>query len=227
MQIEKAAAKKAKQHTVYKNAAGKRVPGTTTITGVMDKSGALVPWANKLGLQGYNVREYVDELATIGTLAHEIIEEHCGGKKVDYDDYTKKQRDCAENAVVKFFNWEEQQKSFKVLGIEKVLVSEQYQFGGTCDLYCDLNGKKTLIDLKTCKAVYGTTDEKWMQVRAYKQLLIENGFPVDDVRIVRVGRDESEGFEDLQIPNPNDIQWKRFVCCRNLYALNAELRRFK
>ena len=34
---EKTVARKARQHTVYKLLDGTRVPGTTTITGVMDK----------------------------------------------------------------------------------------------------------------------------------------------------------------------------------------------
>ncbi|MBD3393661.1 MAG: hypothetical protein GF410_16730, partial [Chitinivibrionales bacterium] len=70
---ERHAAKKGKVHTRYYNKAGKQVPGTTTITGVMNKS-ALVKWANGLGLRGIDVKNYVDELATIGTLAHYMIE---------------------------------------------------------------------------------------------------------------------------------------------------------
>ncbi|GAI86127.1 unnamed protein product, partial [marine sediment metagenome] len=37
--------------------------------GVLNKP-ALVPWANNLGLQGINVKDYVDDKADIGTLAH-------------------------------------------------------------------------------------------------------------------------------------------------------------
>ena len=62
MATERVAAKGARQHTVYKLASGARVPGVTTVLSVLNKP-ALVPWANKLGLEGIDVRKYVDALA--------------------------------------------------------------------------------------------------------------------------------------------------------------------
>ena len=59
MVIEKTIAKRAKAHTAYKTAGGQRVPGVTTVLGVINKP-ALVPWANQLGLQGINSSTYVD-----------------------------------------------------------------------------------------------------------------------------------------------------------------------
>jgi ketopantoate reductase len=65
-------AKKSRAHIVYKTPDGKRVPGVTTITGMLDKPG-LVKWANNLGLQGIDSTEHVKNLARIGTLAHLLI----------------------------------------------------------------------------------------------------------------------------------------------------------
>ena len=102
--------KVARTHTIYKNEKNIRVPGVTTITGVMDKP-ALVPWANRLGLQGYEVGKYVDELATIGSLAHYMVEVHIRNiingtnEEPDFGDYTPNQRSRAENAAIKFFNY--------------------------------------------------------------------------------------------------------------------------
>jgi hypothetical protein len=45
-----------KAHTIYKTAEGVRVPGATTITGLLNKP-YLVPWANKLGLEG--IEQYI------------------------------------------------------------------------------------------------------------------------------------------------------------------------
>ena len=78
MQVEKKIAKRAKAHTIYKLANGKRVPGVTTVLGIINKP-ALVKWANNLGLQGIDSTTYVDGTAKIGTLAHEMIQEYLGG----------------------------------------------------------------------------------------------------------------------------------------------------
>ena len=60
---------------MYKNKDGVRLPGVTTITGIEDKP-ALKYWGNKIGLQGIEIRNYVDGLARIGTLAHYLAECH-------------------------------------------------------------------------------------------------------------------------------------------------------
>lgn len=73
-------AARAKPHTIYRTADGKRVPGVTTVLGIMNKP-ALVKWANTLGLQGIDSSAYVDETARVGTLAHEMIQEYLGGRR--------------------------------------------------------------------------------------------------------------------------------------------------
>jgi hypothetical protein len=223
---DQAVGSRTKAHTIYKNAAGVRVPGVTTITGVLNKP-ALVKWANDLGLQGIDSSKYVDEMAKIGTLAHYIVECHIretmSKKKVepDYSDATPNQIDLATNAALKFFEWENGHK-VKYLATELILISEKQQVGGTCDIYCELDGKKTLIDLKTCKGIY---PEQFTQVGAYAHLLTENGYAVEDVRILRIGRDESEGFEDKKVPFL-DLHWERFKHCRAIYELNKTINKW-
>lgn len=218
---EKHAAKKARVHTRYYNKAGKQVPGVTTITGVMDKP-ALVKWANSLGLRGIDVKEYVDELAIIGKLAHYIIECYIKKVKPDYGDYTPNQVSLAENSVIKFFDWEKETGFNRddVIFSEQSLVSEKHQFGGTLDIYTVLQGKKTLLDLKTCKGVYG--EHKTQVGGGYRLLLEENGHPVEQVRILRIGRTEDEGFEDVRV-DKQDLHGERFLTCRALYTLNKQI----
>ena len=211
--------KKARAHQQYKNAAGKRLPGVTTITGIMDKP-ALVNWANRMGLEGVDVRKYVNELADIGTLAHKMVEDYIAERETDFADYTPNQKDTAENAVLKFYAWEKE-NDFEPLESELQMVSEEHQYGGTCDIYCKLNGKLTLLDLKTGKGVY---DDGHTQVTAYEHLLAENDRPVEDVRILRIGREESEGFDDIAVVN-RDLHWKRFLACREVYELNKAIKR--
>lgn len=203
----------------YKLKDGMLVPGVTTITGLLNKPG-LVPWANGLGLDGINVRDYVDELAYIGKLAHYMIECQLLDEKPALGDYTQNQIDQAQTCVDKFNNWLKH-KEFKVLGVEQKMVSEELQFGGTCDLYCELNGKKTLIDLKTSKGIF---PEHKLQVTAYWKLLEENNQPVQDIHILRIGRNQAEGFEDIVV-GMSETRWKIFRHLLAIYKLNRDLKK--
>jgi hypothetical protein len=222
---EKHAGKRSKQHTVYKNAAGQRVPGTTTITGVMDKP-ALVGWANGLGLRGINSREYVDELAVIGTLAHYLIECHCKEEEPDLGDATPNQLELAQNSVKKFLSWQAS-VGFVPEYNELQLVSEEHQYGGQIDIIGTINGRRALVDIKTCKGIYG---EHLTQVAGGYLILCREHVdligPVDDVIIIRVGRNDDEGFEQVK-PEQGicDMHMRRFLICRKLYSVNQEIGR--
>jgi len=141
---------------------------------------------------------------------------------MNYDDYTANQRSLAENAVIKFFDWESANK-VKYIASELQMVSEKYQYGGTCDILAELDGKLTLVDLKTCKGIY---TEMITQLAGYEMALQENGHKIVARGILRIGRDEEEGFEWKPVLNM-DLHRKRFVCCRNLYELNALIRKAK
>lgn len=221
----KYAAKKAKQHTVYTLKDGERVPGTTTITGVMDKP-ALVNWANRLGLQGIDCGKYVDELATIGSLAHYRIECWLTSREPDLSDYTPNQIDASQVCVDKFHQWIAnhgiQHTDFALS--EQALVSEKYRFGGTVDLAAVINGKATLIDVKTAKGIY---DEHKTQVAGgYHILCEENGFTPEEVVILRLGRSAEEGFEVITCSMAEiKIHRERFLICRQLYDVNQRIRK--
>lgn len=220
--IVKHAAKKAKAHTRYYNANRKRLPGVTTITGIMNKP-ALVGWANRIGLQGIEVSKYVDELADIGTLAHAMIVAHLEGTELDTSDATPNQIDMAETATLKFWDWQAE-AGFKPDFCERQLVSEKYQYGGTCDLYGTLtkrNNVKALVDLKTCSAIY---NDHFTQLAGYDIALRENGYDSKLQMIVRVGRSDTEGFEAKECPRI-DLHRKRFLLCRKLYDLNNQIRK--
>ncbi len=209
---------KANAHQKYYTKDGILVPGVTTVLGVLAKP-ALIPWANKLGLQGIEVGKFVDSLGDIGTLCHTIIECYLKKQEVDYSDYTPNQKVLAENASKKFFEWEKK-NNLKTLQSELQLVSEKYFFGGTCDIYGELNGKKTLIDIKTSKATY---PEHFTQVAAYKLLLEENGYPVEDAKILRIGREEAEGFDEKDVPLI-EIHQEKFLACLKILQIDNKLK---
>ena len=215
------AAKKAKTHTRYYDKAGKLVVGVTTCLNMMAKP-ALVPWANKLGLRGIDSRTYVDELALIGTLSHYMIECMLKDVKPNYGDFTPNQVSLAENSAIKFLQWQETLKSFELIASEKKVVNEEFGYGGTCDIFAKIDGRNTVLDIKTSKAIYS---EAHTQVVAYAKALKEEGFVVDDIKVVRIGRNEEEGFEIVQVMQDTwDLHWNRFLACKKIYDINKLLK---
>lgn len=220
MNLEINSVRKARAHTVYKNAAGQRLPGVTTITNVLNKP-ALILWANKLGLQGVEVDKYVDDLADIGTLAHYMVECHIRREKTNLDDYSKNQISSAETCFLKYLEWE-RHHSVEPLGSEMQLVSEQYQYGGTLDLFVILDGVRTLIDLKTCKVIY---PDHFLQVGGgYMLLADENRLNLRAAGILRIGRSDDEGLnpEFKEIPKIK-IQQELFLKCLEIFNLKKQL----
>lgn len=206
-----------KAHTIYKLADGTRVPGATTVTGLLNKP-YLIKWANNLGLDGIDSSKYTDEAAAAGTLAHALVLEHLTGEKVDMDQFSKMQIDLAENSILSFFEWEKRHK-VEPVWCERPMVSEKMRFGGTIDCLAYIDGELELIDFKTGKAVY---EEYFVQTAAYRELLKENGFDTKRIRILRIGRDETEGFEE-RVMTDSSKYFAIFQNLLNIYYLKKEL----
>lgn len=209
--------KKVKAHIQYR-VDGKRVPGVTTIIGVMDKP-ALKYWANKMGLQGIDIRQYVDDKADIGTLAHEMILAHLRGEEPNTDYYTKAQIDLAENSFLKYLDWEKG-KQLRPILLEEPLVSQTLKYGGTIDNYCELDGAFTLVDYKTSGGIY---DEMFIQLAGYQHLLQENGHKVTHTKILRIGRSEDEGFEERDMYDLSK-HFDIFCHCLEIYRLKKQIK---
>lgn len=208
-----------KAHIRYRNKKGDIVPGATTVLSVLNKP-ALVKWANNLGLQGIDSSKYRDKMAGIGTLAHYFILSHLKKEKPDTSEYSQEDIDKAENCLLSYYEWEKGHKIEPIV-IEQPLVSEKYGFGGTPDNFCKFDGVPTLIDYKTGKAIW---PEYFYQLSSYRQLLIEAGHTIDNVRILRIGREESEGFEERVVKNL-DREWQIFLACLKIYNLKKEIKK--
>ena len=209
---------KNKAHTIYKLADGTRVPGATTITGLLNKP-YLITWANNLGLEGYDAAKYRDESAEVGTLAHQMVQDHLMSRTTITSDYSINDISMAENSLLSYLEWE---KSHTVEPIicEVPMVSEKYRFGGTVDCYCNLDGIPTLLDFKTGKAVY---NEYFVQVAAYEEILEEHGYPVERVKILRIGRTEDEGFEERGMTDTADY-FDIFMDLLDIYYIKKKLK---
>jgi len=210
---------KTKIHTVYKLGSGERVPSVTTILGILNKP-ALLDWAWKCGCDGLDYKAVRDQAGDIGTLVHYLIMCHLTKTEPDTSEYSAQDIEKAENCLIKYWDWEKGHETEPVL-VETPLVSDVYQFGGTIDFFGVIDGQPTLLDFKTGKAIY---PEFFYQLAAYKQLLTEQGYLVEVTKILRIGRDENEGFEERTL-GKLDKQWELFLNCLNIYQLQKEIRK--
>lgn len=194
---------------------GTRVPGCTTICGQLDKP-ALLDWVARITKEGKDWREERDSAGDIGTLVHELIMQFISGEEVTLAKQKRETKKCFN----KFLGWwaKETKQDIVVELMEHPLVSECFKFGGAIDLYAQVNEKHDLIDFKTGKAIYET---HILQVVAYKHLLEENGYPVDRIRIVRFGKDNTETEEQIVIDF--ETGWQAFLHLLGIYYLRPHL----
>jgi hypothetical protein len=217
----------------YYNAEGKRVPGSTTITGARKDPGGLMYWAWDLGMQGINYREKRDEAAGSGTLAHGMIEQHIDKKPIITLDEAIAEGNTEEQyqaALVGFSaarKWLSQTK-IEVVEQEVPFVSEDYQYGGTPDAigrYPDApSGEFILLDWKTGK-LYPT--DHIPQIASYRQGWQETnpGKVITEVHLCHFGKEFGEFGHHMFPPNIIDMGWESFLHMRALYDLDKKLKK--
>lgn len=139
----------------YRNAAGDEVPGTTEVTGrYADKEG-LLQWKYNQGRDG--APRNCKRALQIGTAVHAMIEAHMRG----YDDVgvwaevpniltTSEDLDPVEACYPAYLAWRGRH-DVQPISIEVSLVSELHQYGGTHDVIAMVDGRRALLDFKTCK----------------------------------------------------------------------------
>jgi len=207
-----------KIHTQYKLGDGTLVPSVTTVLGVLAKN-ALIHWAWQCGVNGEDYRKVRDSAGDIGTLVHYLIMCHLAGQEPDVSEYSAQAIDQAESCLIRFWDWEKQHNLEGIL-IETPLVSEAYEYGGTLDWYGLLDGIPTLLDFKTSKGIY---TEFFYQLAGYSALLWEQGNEVNQARILRIGKEGNDGFEERTITDLR-IFWGIFQHCLAIYKLQKEVK---
>ena len=206
----------------YLLADGTSAPGVTTVQDGLSKP-AMLRWSNKIGLAGYELDKYVDELASIGTLAHSMIEKHLLGgfeDETDFPDFTKNQYDRSMVCYQKYLDWEKQH-TIKVICCEKQLVSEVFKFGGTSDAILEVDGRIELFDFKTSKAIY---DDHLIQCAANTVLAEENGYTIGAFRVLQIGRSPDEGFSEKVVTyDKMGKYWNVFKAALDVYYAKKEM----
>jgi PD-(D/E)XK nuclease superfamily len=209
---------KVQAHQRYYLEDGTQVPGVTTVLSVLDKP-YLVAWANKMGLQGIDSRKYTDEAATVGTLAHYLVECELAGVEPELGDFTPNQIDRAGHSFSHFQQWRAQHDLSPVL-VEAQLVSERYRYGGTVDCVAWFDEDLTLLDFKTSSGIY--EEMKW-QVSAYMALAAEHGQRCTGARILRIPRNDSDGLlEHVLSRSELETGWHIFSHALSIYRLKKK-----
>lgn len=179
-------------HTRYKNAAGQKIPGVTTVLGMLNKP-ALLRWAWGLGKAGIELEAARQQAADVGTVAHGLCEAHLRGMELDRENITPEALSKAETGFLRFLDfWDGHQLT--VVETEHQMVSERMQVGGTADVIARRgDGALVLADMKTGKAIY---DEQLIQVAVYAAMYEETtGQPIADVYVVRIGKEDADDLE--------------------------------
>lgn len=182
-------------HSTYINNNKVEVPSVTTILKILNKP--FIPlWANSLGWKRQSYKKVLEESAERGTFVHELMHEYLfnEGKLFDTSNPEMVNFICENIQTIKNF---QSYHDLEPIWGEKSFSSDR--FGGTVDLYCNLDKKKTILDFKTSKQFYSS---HFIQLGAYIQLLEENSYEVEQVCILRI----RDGEFDLKIISRDDME---------------------
>jgi len=168
----------------------KTFPSTTTIIGQLDKP-ALVQWAanetcewirqngsldekfdyvvsdKQLNDARFNFRTVSRDALNIGGEVHGAIEIYLKTGKEP-----QRPSDEVTSAFLAFLEWKDEHE-MKPLKTEKRLIGARWQ--GTCDLVCNLDGQRFVIDFKTSKQPRGNKPyNEWIyQLSCYRSVIPE------------------------------------------------------
>lgn len=163
-----------------------KLAGTTSITGIVDKP-QLISWAVKLAIEvirralrpgvaldeveivdllkkaQFAHRDKKDSAGTIGSLVHDWCERHIQAILEERAGPAMPSNPSVLHGVNAFLQWERDHKVEYIFSERKV-VSIKHWFAGTLDILAVVDGKLTLVDLKTSGGVY---EEYWLQTAGY------------------------------------------------------------
>lgn len=235
-----------KQHKYFVK--DREIPSVTTITGMIHKP-ALMYWsANCAGdyvedklapgkaLDEVQINELAEgarkahthqgsKATTIGSIVHDFAEDYMTARKLAMEEPPMPVNEKAQKSVNQFLDWVSE-IDIKPYETEQICFHTSHDYAGTYDLLAEIDGKLTVIDYKTSKAIY---DEYWMQVAAYLfasrhlRKLEDKELPTQ-AGIIRFPKDGA-GFE-VEIKSSEalwDHFWAGFLSARSLLHWEQEI----
>jgi hypothetical protein len=176
----------------YSTEDGGFVPSVTTILEAYPKGAAYYNWLKENGKDADEIR---DEAGRRGSVVHKLTEDYDAGKEVRLvNDNGSIDYKLTEWAMFERYVEFRSRFDLKVEAIELNIISKELGFAGTIDRVCYLNGEKYIIDIKTSNAIYPSY---WLQLAAYRALLLHVGVKVDNVAILWLNaKTRTEGKKD-------------------------------
>jgi hypothetical protein len=173
--------------------------------------------AMRLGKEKANQKELA-KASDIGSQAHRLIEWNLKASMMEDAGPSPHISDKAQWA---FMAWEDWKRSvnLKPIWIEQTVWSKQHGYAGTMDLFAEVNGKPTVVDWKTGKAIY---PEAYLQNAAYRHALREMGHG-DAVQgiIVRLPKNtEDPEFEAQIVQQSEESLFQVFLHTFELWKWN-------
>jgi hypothetical protein len=212
----------------YRLQDGTRVPGTTTIINRFKDSGGLMQWAFRQGQEGHEfLYEERDEAASVGTIAHSMVEQHVRGLAVeqtlqDFSGLPAEQVLKARGAFKAYLTWE-RHTQLEIVRQEQSLVCECHRFGGTLDAIGMIDLERCLLDWKTANGLY---PDNLVQLAAYRHLW-EVNHPEEQLtggfHLIRFSKDKGD-FAHHYFPSLDEA-WRAFELMRELYDIDRELKK--
>jgi hypothetical protein len=197
---------KAKIHRSYpRRSDGSSVQGATTIIGNCAWGNFfLTRWQLNEMRAGRDPQKSMEVAGEIGTLTHYLIECYLRGWEPELGEYGKDFIDAATKNFEGFKKWAKRMQ-FKTHEIELPIASEEFPYGGTIDLICEVQGEKFLGDVKTSKGIYPKQE---MQVVAYAKAYEEvHGVYLPQCFLhIYQGRCTTEWVDDDRVP----VLWEAF-----------------
>lgn len=188
-----------------------RFVNITTITGVLDKSDALIPWAVALAEQGIDWREVRNDAAGRGTDAHAIVLNVVMGRRSSLSDLRDEHRAWGQAA----YRWLKDRRP-KATEAERMVAAPSHGYAGRIDLLGELQGLDglALVEFKTVSKWSYKRDKKGQPtdelLPPYEENLLqldlqagaieESGYPTPDRGlIVRLGPDGAYDETEVQL----------------------------
>lgn len=165
----------------YKHANGNFYPSVTTILDAYPKSFAFYEWVKKMGEDADEIR---DEAGRKGSNVHQLCEDYdrelpCSILN-EFGDAQYKQIEWA--MFERYVEFRTRLK-YELIANEVHYISPVQGFAGTLDRVFIINGKRTLVDIKTSNALH---NHYWLQQAAYKILWdeVNPNEPIEEIRIL-------------------------------------------
>lgn len=187
-----------------------------------------ISWAFSVGQERkyQNLYGGMDKAANIGTIAHAILNARENGQEIDNSNIAEDNWNFACDCVKSHDKWFGAM-TIKTIFAEKQLVSEKFKYGGMLDKYALIVDEETLIDYKSGKDIY---DDYFIQLIAYSNLLLENGYPVKRAIIVNMPKTKGDNFkiDSKSIDSLFEAGYfEKFLAARDVYYSDQKIKQYK